>query len=69
MTKNLEKIIHSPIYTMSHPTNSYNSDTMDILKKLGIRIGFRANMEKTKNYSKYEFPRKDHSVLLNEMLS
>ena len=34
---NKEKII-----SMSHPCGSYNNNTFDILKKLGIEIGFNA---------------------------
>ena len=33
-----------PPRTMSHPLNSYNSDTLRILESLGIECGFRANM-------------------------
>ena len=55
----------SPI-SMSHPCNSYNADTLKVLKKLGIKIGFRSNFEKLK-YSKYEYPRIDHTELLREI--
>lgn len=48
---------------MSHPCNSYNNDTLMILKDLGIKIGFRANLAKDV-YSNFEIPRVDHSDIL-----
>jgi len=51
--------------TMSHPCNSYNSDTLDILKNLGVKLGFRANME-THRHSRYEYPRQDHSGIIRD---
>ena len=60
-----ELLGESPI-SMSHPCNSYNADTLKVLKKLGIKIGFRSNFEKLK-YSKYEYPRIDHTELLREI--
>jgi peptidoglycan/xylan/chitin deacetylase (PgdA/CDA1 family) len=44
--------------TMSHPCNSYSNITLDILKRLGIKLGFRSNNIK-KDYSLLEYPRKD----------
>ncbi len=46
--------------TVSHPCNSYNNDTLSILRNLNIEIGFRANME-NHLFSKFEFPREDHA--------
>ena len=60
--KHLEKI-NSKIFAMSHPTNSYNKDTLEILKKLNITIGFRADMNPIK--SNLEIPRQDHSIITN----
>jgi peptidoglycan/xylan/chitin deacetylase (PgdA/CDA1 family) len=57
----LEKIT-SKVFTMSHPTNSYNQDTLSILKKLGIKIGFRADMFYPFK-SNLEIPRQDHSII------
>ena len=48
---------------MSHPCNSYNNYTLEILKKLDIKLGFRANLVKGYN-SEYEIPRIDHSEIL-----
>ena len=45
--------------TVSHPCNSYNAETLSILRNLNIEIGFRANME-NHLLSEFEFPREDH---------
>jgi peptidoglycan/xylan/chitin deacetylase (PgdA/CDA1 family) len=54
----LSEILAEPPFTMAHPCNSYSADTLEILRSLGIRIGFRSNMAMLK-YSNLEFPRKD----------
>jgi hypothetical protein len=55
----------SPV-AMSHPCNSYNLDTVEVLGEMGIQVGFRANMVKPmENY--YEFPRIDHAIVLERM--
>ena len=64
---NKEKII-----SMSHPCGSYNNNTFDILKKLGIEIGFRDNISFTTkmnriNNSKFEIARQDHSYIIKMM--
>ena len=58
--KHLEKIT-SEIFVMSHPSNSYNQDTLKILKNLKITMGFRADMNPIK--SNLEIPRQDHSII------
>lgn len=54
-----------PAY-MSHPCNSYNDTTLEILKGMGIKLGFRANMAK-EDFSTLEVPRKDHIYILKEI--
>ena len=55
--------------SMSHPLNSYNSDTLEILASLGIECGFRSNMTaapKTKiNSNSLLMAREDSATLLN----
>ena len=41
---NFLKKICGDIISMSHPCNSYNSITLIILKRLGIKIGFRSTL-------------------------
>ena len=52
--------------TVSHPCNSYSSDTLSILRDLDIEIGFRANME-NHLYSEFEFPREDHANVIRRI--
>jgi peptidoglycan/xylan/chitin deacetylase (PgdA/CDA1 family) len=52
--------------TMSHPCNSYSADTEPILRSLGIRMGFRANLAQA-HYGMLEHPREDHANLLKRM--
>ncbi len=62
----LEKVLSERPRTMSHPCNSYTKATLSILKSLGIKIGFRANMVKIRG-SSLEYPREDHMNLIREM--
>lgn len=68
--KNFEHISkvtgHAPV-SMSHPGNSYNQDTIPILRKLDIKLGFRADMAKVENPTEFEFPRQDHTNIVNMM--
>jgi len=52
---------------MSHPSNSYTQETLAILRALGIRVGFRANMAMGLR-SVLELPREDHVNVLKEMM-
>lgn len=51
---------------MSHPCNSYNTDTLQVLSDLGIRLGFRSNLAEP-TWSMLEHPREDHSNILRDM--
>ena len=59
---------------MSHPCGSYNQDTLQILKNLGIELGFKPimtiesekNMKKINN-SLLEIARQDHAVIIKMM--
>ena len=59
----LEGLLKKDVNSMSHPCNSYNSETLEILTDLKIEIGFRANLEPGFN-SCFEVPRIDHSEIL-----
>lgn len=65
------KIDKSEFKTMSHPCGSYNEDTLNILSKLGIELGFKQIMsiEKEKGMNKVnnsflEIAREDHSKIM-----
>jgi peptidoglycan/xylan/chitin deacetylase (PgdA/CDA1 family) len=42
------KINKSEIKSMSHPLGNYNEETLEVLKKLNIQIGFRDNLQTNK---------------------
>ena len=54
--------------TMSHPCNSYTDDTLSILRKLRVKLGFRSNMAR-ETASELEYPREDHANILAEIRS
>jgi peptidoglycan/xylan/chitin deacetylase (PgdA/CDA1 family) len=59
--------------SMAHPSNSYNNETIEVLKDLGILYGFRSNMEARKDkrvdLAPFEIPRMDHANILQLMKS
>lgn len=59
----LQPLVSRKINTLSHPSNSYGSETLDILQSMGIEVGFRANMARG-NWSLLEIPREDQSILM-----
>lgn len=62
----VEQIIKKRVVSMSHPCNSYDHVTLDVLRSLGITIGFRANMA-LQHYSNLEIPREDHANIIAQM--
>ena len=62
--KVLEKILRKKIWAMSHPCGNYNNNSLNILKKIGIKIGFRSNLIIKKTKSNLEVPREDHADIL-----
>ena len=59
----LESLLKKDVISMSHPCNSYNRETLEILTNLKIKIGFRANMKS--GFDSYlEVPRIDHAEIL-----
>tara|TARA_Y100001968_G_scaffold262691_1_gene251067 strand:+ start:1189 stop:2097 length:909 start_codon:yes stop_codon:yes gene_type:complete len=67
--EHLSQLLESPIKAMSHPCGNYNNDTLEILEKMGIEIGFRSSMSITDINSSLEIPREDHANVLNAMNS
>ena len=51
--------------TASYPCDSFNDDTKPIMQSLGVKLGFRAYMEKSTD--PYFIPRMDHALILREM--
>jgi len=56
----LAKILGNKPSAMTHPCNSYNADTLQVLEQMGVSVGFRANMAKGP-YGSLELPRVDHA--------
>jgi peptidoglycan/xylan/chitin deacetylase (PgdA/CDA1 family) len=50
--------------TMSHPCNSYTAETLELLGEMGIRLGFRADMEAVDDRCALEVAREDHANLV-----
>jgi hypothetical protein len=60
---------------MSHPNGSYNNDTLEILKDLGVELGFKHIMSiepekgmKKVNNSFLEIAREDHANILKRIV-
>ncbi|MAJ85432.1 MAG: xylanase [Candidatus Pelagibacter sp.] len=71
---NILKNSKNKIKYMSHPCGSYNQDTLDILKKLGIDMGFvhTTSIDKSKgmtkiNNSSLEISRKNHTSFIKNL--
>lgn len=52
---------------MSHPCGHYTHETLKILERMGIEIGFRSNFSTRHINSPLEIPREDHANILKEM--
>ena len=63
----IESIVGEPPRTMAHPCNSYNQTTLDILKELGVVLGFRSNMKEIEPRSSLEMRREDHISILKQL--
>ena len=64
----LRQLIGSAPVAASHPCNSYNDETISLLRSLGIQLGFRANMA-DHQFSMLEFPREDHANIVSNAIS
>ena len=60
----LNSIIQDKVTSMSHPCGSYNDDTLNILKKLRIKVGFRDSLFPSYIKSSLEIPREDHTNIM-----
>jgi peptidoglycan/xylan/chitin deacetylase (PgdA/CDA1 family) len=59
------RVTDRPAVVVSHPCNSYQPETLAILRDLGVKVGFRADMTQ-QNYSILEQPRMDHALLVRQ---
>ncbi|OUX15691.1 MAG: hypothetical protein CBE11_03825 [Rickettsiales bacterium TMED251] len=68
--RHLEGVIgKNKIFSMAHPCGNYNTETLNILKDLNIKIGFKSNMVREKKLSTLEIPRQDHINIINQIYS
>ncbi|MBI5211321.1 MAG: polysaccharide deacetylase family protein [Elusimicrobia bacterium] len=65
--EHLRRVLAEAPTTVSHPCNSYNGETLRILAGLGIRLGFRADMEEVASRGDLEQPRIDPADILAMM--
>jgi peptidoglycan/xylan/chitin deacetylase (PgdA/CDA1 family) len=65
--EHLYSVLGSKPYAMSHPCGNYSDETLKILRKLGVKIGFRSNNSITSIRSTLEIPRDDHVNVMKEM--
>ncbi|MBT5299758.1 MAG: polysaccharide deacetylase family protein [Rhodospirillaceae bacterium] len=63
----LRQISGSNAQSMSHPCNSYDGNTLNILETMGVKIGFRSNMADLESRTDLEFPRQDHANLMRQI--
>lgn len=53
--------------SMSHPCGNYSDGTLEILRMMGVTVGFRSNMQVRSARSPLEIPREDHTNVLRAM--
>ena len=62
----LAKICGVSPTTASYPCNSYNQETLSVMRSLGVRLAFRANME-LNNPTPLEMGREDHANVIGRL--
>lgn len=67
--EHLKSVLGFSPFAMSHPCGHYNEKTLEILRKLGVKIGFRSNSSITSINSALEIPREDHADVMRQMKS
>lgn len=65
--RHLRDVLNSSPISMSHPSGSYNDETLEILDSMKIEIGFRSSFVIKEVMSKFELPRQDHSNVVKIM--
>ena len=68
----LRRVCGGEAVAMAHPCNSYSTRTLDILRRLGIRCGFRSNMVPRRegervNPDPLELAREDHANIMRRL--
>ena len=63
----LMAITGADVWAMSHPCGRYSTDTLSVLRDLGITVGFRSSLSVPDIVSALEIPRADHANVFREM--
>ena len=62
----LRTVLKEAPITASYPFGEYNEDTLSVMNALGVRLGFRADMDGPAP-SNLEFPRENHATIMMRM--
>lgn len=65
----LEALLAKDVSSMSHPMGRYSDETLKVLTRLGIRIGFRSDYLEVESRSNLEVARVDHAVMVKELVN
>lgn len=65
--EHIHALTGKPARAVSHPCNSYNHSTLDLLSDLEIKIGFRADIAPVSGRGPLEYCREDHANLLRQI--
>lgn len=65
----LESLLSKNVDSMSHPMGRYSAETLELLVRLGIKIGFRSDSKELPSRSNLELSRIDHVVLVRNLLN
>jgi hypothetical protein len=66
--EHLHSVIGEKPFAMAHPCGNYSHETLLILRRLGIKIGFRCNTTVKTVRSALEIPREDHANIMKKMM-
>lgn len=62
----LVRITGKKPWSVAHPANSYNTDTLDILREMGVEVGFRSIMTGGAG-SQLEMARQNHCHIMEDL--
>lgn len=52
---------------VAHPCGDYSAETLDVLRNLGVTVGFRSSLTPGVTDSALEIPRQDHALIAKEL--
>ncbi|WP_339345913.1 polysaccharide deacetylase family protein [uncultured Sphingomonas sp.] len=63
----LEDVVGRPVWSMSHPCGRYGAETLAVLEKMGVTLGFRSSLAIPEIRSPLEVPRENHVNLIKSL--